>query len=210
MSPTTADRRRCRTARRGTTGARRDRPLRAGRRRGSAPRASWSAESAMLATRPRPERWSGGGTRGMTDDETAGDEAGPPPASDPPPAEPAAPVESADSAEPAAAPPPGRSRRRSRRLVGVALAAVLVAAVVVAAVVREPPAEPEGTVILYGDSLSVEARDAFADRLHATTRADVVLRAVPGLSPCDVRPRMEEDAALRPDVVVIQFVGNNE
>ena len=103
-----------------------------------------------------------------------------------------------------------RPRRPRRR--GLALAAVVAAAVVVAAVigvVRQPPADPDGRVILYGDSLSFEAHGAFAAELAATTRSELVTRVVPGTSPCDHLASMEADRAQRPDVVVIQFVGNN-
>jgi hypothetical protein len=133
-------------------------------------------------------------TDDTADDDTAPDEGGTPPAGAP------------DAAEPGPAATPGRRRRWVAGLAAVAV----VAAVGVAVAVREPPAEPDGTVILYGDSLSVEARDVFAARVRATTAADVVLRPVAGLSPCDARPGMDDDVALQPDVVVIQFVGNNE
>jgi len=110
---------------------------------------------------------------------------------------------------PAGAPPAGRPARRRRRravLAGVAAAAVAAVAIGLA---RRPPNEPDGLVILYGDSLSFEAHGAFADRLSATTRAGLITRVLPGTSPCDHRAAMEEDRAERPDVVVIQFVGNN-
>lgn len=92
-----------------------------------------------------------------------------------------------------------------------AVAVLVVVAVVVVVAVRRPPADPEGTVVLFGDSLSVEARDAFAAELAATTRASVTIEAVPGLSPCDASAAMRSAASAPqpPDVVVIQFVGNN-
>ena len=100
---------------------------------------------------------------------------------------------------------------RRRRRLGLALASVaaVVAAGVAIGVVRQPPADPEGLVILYGDSLSFEAHGAFADELASTTRSELISRIVPGTSPCDHRAAMEADRAERPDVVVIQFVGNN-
>lgn len=110
----------------------------------------------------------------------------------------------------AGASPPATPRAGRRRpwVVLAAVAGVVVAAGAIA-VLREPPPEPDGLVILYGDSLSFEARGPFADELAATTDADLLTRVVPGTAPCDHRPRMEEDREHRPDVVVIQFVGNN-
>jgi hypothetical protein len=100
-------------------------------------------------------------------------------------------------------------RRRPRPLLllgGVAAAIVGVAAV---AVLRQPPADPDGLVILYGDSLSLEASGAFVDEIERTSDAEVLLRVVPATSVCDARPSMEQDVPAAPDVVVIQFVGNN-
>ncbi len=116
------------------------------------------------------------------------------------------------TATPRAPTAPRSTVRRAWRRRGLALAGVVAAAVVVAVaigVVRQPPADPEGRVVLYGDSLSFEAHGAFAAELAATTRSDLVTRVVPGTSPCDHLAAMEADRALRPDVVVIQFVGNN-
>jgi hypothetical protein len=104
---------------------------------------------------------------------------------------------------------PGASRGRRRRaglILGVAAAFVCVAAV---AVFRQSPADPDGLVILYGDSLSLEASSAFVDTLERTSDADVLLRLAPGTSACDARPGMDEDVPAAPDVVVIQYVGNN-
>lgn len=116
---------------------------------------------------------------------------------------------------PAATPPEG-SRRRVPRLAGgvvtlavLAVVAVLAAGAIAVAAFRQPPDRPDGLVILYGDSLGSEASGAFADELADTTDAEVVNRAVPAISPCDVLPDMERDLALDPTVVVLQFVGNN-
>jgi GDSL-like Lipase/Acylhydrolase family len=98
---------------------------------------------------------------------------------------------------------------RHRAWTAAAAAAASLVAVGAAVAIREPPAPPDGLVILYGDSLSAEASGAFIDELAATTEAEVVNRAVPGDSPCDALPTMREDVALEPTVVVIQFVGNN-
>jgi hypothetical protein len=59
------------------------------------------------------------------------------------------------------------------------------------------------------DSLSVEAAGDFVHELDRTSRADVVTRPMPGESPCDALDDMRRDAARRPTVVVIQYVGNN-
>lgn len=97
---------------------------------------------------------------------------------------------------------------RRWRFAVLAVLAVLVA-VGAAVAVREPPAPPGGLVILYGDSLSVEASGAFLDEMARTTTAEVITRVVPGHSPCDALPTMRDDLALEPTVVVIQYVGNN-
>lgn len=108
-----------------------------------------------------------------------------------------------DDEAPATAP-----RRRRLRAAAVALVVALAAAGAVVAF-RRPPAPPEGLVVLYGDSLSLEARAGFEADLKETTEARVMLRTVPGVAPCDALPDMREDLALQPTVVVIQFVGNN-
>ncbi|HET6953340.1 MAG TPA: hypothetical protein VFI47_23365 [Acidimicrobiales bacterium] len=87
----------------------------------------------------------------------------------------------------------------------VALGATLAVAVAV----REPPAPPDGLVILYGDSLSTEASGTFVKELRRTSAAEIITRPVPGASPCDALPAMQADLALAPTVVVIQYVGNN-
>ncbi|HKY69184.1 MAG TPA: SGNH hydrolase domain-containing protein [Acidimicrobiales bacterium] len=116
------------------------------------------------------------------------------------------------AATPAPAGVAARPRSRRRWPSVAIVAAVVAVAAVVVAVVRQPPAEPEGTVVVFGDSLSVEAREAFAAELAATSGARVTNEAVPGMSPCDAVPAMEAAASAPepPDVVVIQFVGNNE
>lgn len=112
-------------------------------------------------------------------------------------------------------PPPGATddpatprRRPSRTMAATGLVALFVLVGVVA-VVRQPPPRPDGRVILYGDSLSVESAGAFQAEVERTTDADVVIRALPGISPCDALDEMEQDLALDPTVVVLQFVGNN-
>lgn len=101
---------------------------------------------------------------------------------------------------------PRRWPSRNVALAGLVALSVLVGVV---ALVRQPPPRPDGRVILYGDSLSVEAAAAFQAEVERTTDTDVVVRAIPGTSPCDALDQMEQDLALDPTVVVIQFVGNN-
>jgi hypothetical protein len=108
-------------------------------------------------------------------------------------------------------PTAGGSRASRRRHVLPVVGAVAAAVVAIGAVaaLRRPPAEPDGLVILYGDSLSIEAGGPFLDTLESTTDAEVLLRLAPATSVCDARPRMDEDVAAGPDVVVLQYVGNN-
>lgn len=105
-------------------------------------------------------------------------------------------------------PAPAAPARRRSRTVALALVAALLGAGAMVAF-RRPPEPPGGVVVLYGDSLSMEAGPSFEAALRETTDAQVTVRAVPGASPCDALPGMREDLALRPSVVVIQYVGNN-
>lgn len=107
-------------------------------------------------------------------------------------------------------PGPGRARLA---LVGAAPVLVVVA-VVVALLLRQPPGPPGAgeRVVLYGDSLSVESGAAFTTAMERATEADVSVRAIPGIAPCDAFPTMQADMAdpaTRPSVAVIQFTGNN-
>jgi hypothetical protein len=101
----------------------------------------------------------------------------------------------------------GRLGRLGRPAVAAVVALVLV--VGAAILLRRPPDPPDGLVILYGDSLSVEASTAFVDELARTSDAEVVVRAVPGEAPCDALGTMRADVELEPAVVVVQYVGNN-
>jgi len=101
----------------------------------------------------------------------------------------------------------GRTRRRA--VVAATVVALVAVAVATAVAWREPPPRPEGVVILYGDSLSMEATVGFVPELNRIADARVEVRAVPGTSPCDALDQMQADLALAPDVVVIQYVGNN-
>jgi len=100
----------------------------------------------------------------------------------------------------------GGRRRAARLAAGGAVAVIVVVAV---ALLRQPPDEPGGRVVLYGDSLSLEARGAFTEALTDTSGADVRVQALAGASPCDALGAMQQDVADPPDVAVIQFVGNN-
>jgi hypothetical protein len=104
---------------------------------------------------------------------------------------------------------PGIGRGRRRWLRAGLVAGLGVVVVVGLVVLREPPPRPGGLVVLYGDSLATEAAPGFVEELERTTDAEVLVRAVPAQAACDALADMEADTALRPDVVVIQFVGNN-
>ena len=75
---------------------------------------------------------------------------------------------------------------------------------------RRPPARTR-RVILYGDSLAFEARDAFALSLQSRQRdVEVVDRTFGGTALCDRLDRMRQDLHdLQPWAVAIEFVGNN-
>ena len=99
------------------------------------------------------------------------------------------------------------------RLALAAGAAVIVLVVGVVAL-REPPGPPGAgeRVVLYGDSLSVEAGGAFTAAMERDAEAEVVVKAIPGIAPCDAYPNMQADMAdpaTRPTVAVVQFTGNN-
>lgn len=103
------------------------------------------------------------------------------------------------------------SSGRARALVAVVAVVVVAVAVIL---LRQPPGTPGAgkRVVLYGDSLSVEAGGAFASSLAEDTEAEVTVKAVPGIAPCDAYEAMEADLAnpaTRPAVAVIQFTGNN-
>ena len=106
----------------------------------------------------------------------------------------------------------GSSRRGAgarSALVTLLVTGGLVAAALALAAAREDGEGSGSTVILYGDSLSMEAGPYFSEEMARTSSADVVTKPVPGAAPCDVLDTMRADAAAEPAVVVIQFVGNN-
>jgi len=68
---------------------------------------------------------------------------------------------------------------------------------------------PGPRVILYGDSLALEASEDFSDRVTDGTDLEVTVRAFGGTAICDWLIPMQEDAEkLDPVAVVIEFVGN--
>jgi hypothetical protein len=150
----------------------------------------------MLATRRPPAPTLDPGEEGMTamTDSASVDDGGPD-------------TRAGDIRQPTAGGSRASGRRRLPLVVGAIAAAVV--AVGAVAVLRRPPARPDGLVILYGDSLSIEAGGAFLDTLESTTDAEVLLRVAPATSICDARPSMDEDVAAAPEVVVVQYVGNN-
>jgi hypothetical protein len=65
-------------------------------------------------------------------------------------------------------------------------------------------------VILYGDSLAFEAKDAFALTLQRGNDIEVVDRTFGGTAICDRIDRMRQDLHdLQPVAVVFEFAGNN-
>jgi len=106
-------------------------------------------------------------------------------------------------------------RRARVAVVGAAVVVVAGAAAGLAAANR-PDRDEVGAgerVVLYGDSLAVEAGPAFAETMGDHSRAAVDVKAVPGIAPCDVLDTMRADASgsagPRPSVVVLEFAGNN-
>jgi hypothetical protein len=102
---------------------------------------------------------------------------------------------------------------RGRVALGAA-AVVVVAGGVALAAANRPDNDDIGAgerVVLYGDSLSVEAGPAFVETIGRLTRAEVEVQATPGIAPCDALDAMRADAdeGSRPAVVVLQFAGNN-
>jgi hypothetical protein len=65
-------------------------------------------------------------------------------------------------------------------------------------------------VVLYGDSLAVEAQEAFRLAVSGDGRAEVLVRIFGGTAICDFFETMRADlAAVAPDVVVMEFSGNS-
>lgn len=89
-------------------------------------------------------------------------------------------------------------------------AAIAIAALVAATAVVAAVKAPIRRVILYGDSLALEARDFFALSIQSGGEAVVVDRTYGGTAVCDWLDRMRSDVRdLQPSVVVLEFVGNN-
>jgi hypothetical protein len=65
-------------------------------------------------------------------------------------------------------------------------------------------------VVLYGDSLAWEARDAFKGAFVDRPGVQVVARTFGGTAICDWLDQMADDVAtLKPGLVVIEFIGNS-
>lgn len=99
------------------------------------------------------------------------------------------------------------ARNRGRPAVAVVATTALVAAALVGAAIGNGTHQ---RVILYGDSLAFEARDAFALALQRGNDIEVVDRTFGGTAICDRLDRMRQDLHdLRPAAVVFEFAGNN-
>jgi hypothetical protein len=116
--------------------------------------------------------------------------------------------------------PAGVAGLAGRRLAVLVVAAVVLVAGavgVVAAVRGERRVGAGERVVLYGDSLSVEAGPAFVAAVRAGSDAEVEVRATPGTAPCDALASIRADLAGAgagaapgpPSVAVLQFTGNN-
>lgn len=91
-----------------------------------------------------------------------------------------------------------------------AVALVAITALLASVVVLSVTAGAKRRVILYGDSLAFEARDAFALSLESGGDVEVVDRTLGGTAICDRLDRMREDLRdLQPSAVALEFVGNN-
>lgn len=96
-------------------------------------------------------------------------------------------------------------QRSTRAGVGAAVVTVAVIAVVLGA--RAGGAGGKPRVVLYGDSLSVEAKAAFAARL--APGADVVLHTFAGTAICDWLDEIQRDIEQPADIAVLELVGNH-
>jgi hypothetical protein len=97
------------------------------------------------------------------------------------------------------------ARNGGRPAVALVAVTILLASVVVVSVT----AGAKRRVILYGDSLAFEARDAFALSLQSGD-VEIVDRTFGGTAICDRLERMRQDLHdLQPWAVAIEFVGNN-
>ena len=99
------------------------------------------------------------------------------------------------------------ARNGGRPAAAVVVIAALVAGLVVGAALS---VGTHRRVILYGDSLAFEARDAFALALQRGGDIEVVDRTFGGTAICDRLDRMRQDLHdLQPVAVVLEFAGNN-
>jgi len=95
-------------------------------------------------------------------------------------------------------------------IVGLVAAATVTGVLVGTAVInRAPAARAPMRVVLFGDSLSVQALPYFRAPLEATGKVTVAAHVYGGTAPCDWVDEARQVAATgRPDVVVLQFSGN--
>lgn len=96
--------------------------------------------------------------------------------------------------------------QRSTRA-GIGAAVVTVAAIAVVVGARAGGAGGRPKVVLYGDSLSVEAKAAFAATL--APKADVVLHTFAGTAICDWFDEIQRDREQPADIAVLELVGNH-
>src|SRR5690242_5134041 len=89
-------------------------------------------------------------------------------------------------------------------------ALVLVAAIAVLALAPSAHAAPGDRVLVYGDSLTAEAKPYIEGFVQQVGHTHALVRGAPGGATCDLFDLMGYDATHeRPTMVVIQFSGNN-
>lgn len=110
----------------------------------------------------------------------------------------------------AASPPNAELRSTPAAAVPVWEPAVVPAVVRAAVLPPAPTPLSNPFVILYGDSLAWEAKDAFVQAFAGHPEVQVITRTFGGTAICDWLDQMRNDAAnLAPGAVVLEFSGNN-
>lgn len=90
------------------------------------------------------------------------------------------------------------------------VAVVVIAALVTTAAIVSGVVPSKRRVILYGDSLAVEARDYFSLAMQTGDEIEVMDRTFGGTAICDRLDQMRSDLRkFQPTAVVLEFVGNN-
>src|SRR5881227_348786 len=70
-------------------------------------------------------------------------------------------------------------------------------------------AAPRPLVLVYGDSLTLEAKPYLVPMLHDIGHVDSHIVAVGGTAPCDILPTMRDEGAhLHSSLVILEFSGN--